>query len=155
MAGTYTPADIMSRVIRIQAAHRGRQQILQAMALAIRAAASSQTGSSDERDILAFLEACLAELSRSADETATAWEKRSYWLKADRFRQDWLWTETIGRCLRQALTAADFERARTCGMELATHLHHVRAPASRLQSRPWAGAWEKRNGYSKATEAAC
>ncbi|OGT27279.1 MAG: hypothetical protein A2Z17_00985, partial [Gammaproteobacteria bacterium RBG_16_66_13] len=134
----------MSRVIRIQAAHRGRQQVLQAMALALRAAASSQAGSADERDILAFLEACLAEVSRSADETATAWEKRSYWLKADRFRQDWLWTDTIGKCLRQALTAADFERARGCGMELAMHLRQVRAPTSRAQSRPWAGAWEKR-----------
>ncbi len=90
----------------------------------------------------------------AADETATAWEKRSYWLKADRFRQDWLWTDRIGGCLREALAVSNLERARGCGMELATHLQRVRVPASRLQSRPWVGAWEKRNGYSKGPEAA-
>ncbi|HET7010690.1 MAG TPA: hypothetical protein VFI11_07945 [Anaerolineales bacterium] len=139
----------MSRVIRIQAAHRTRQHILQAMALAVRAAASPETDPQVERDILAFLDACLAELSKSVDETASAWEKRGYWLKADRFRQEWSWVERSSASLNQALGRRDLERSRACGMELATHLQHVRLPASRLQARPWAGAWKKRNGSTR------
>jgi len=138
----------MSRVIRVETAYRSRQRILQGMALALRFAASREASAGDQPDLLAFLDLSLAELRRSVDETAAAWEKRGYWLKADRFRQDWRWAERIGDSLHSAIESGDLDRARASGMELATPVHDVRLPASLARARPWVGAWDRRNGSS-------
>ena len=143
----------MSRVIRVEAASRSRQRVLQGMALALRYAASSGATPADQPDLLAFLDLSLAELRRSVDETAAAWEKRGYWLKADQFRQDWRWADRIGDSLHSALDLGDLDRARVSGMELATPVHDVRLPASLVRSRPWVGAWERRNGSSQKPRA--
>lgn len=143
----------MSRVIRVETAHRSRQRILQGMAVTLRRAVSGVLDPSEQRDLLAFLDVSLAELRRSVDETAAAWEKRGYWLKADRFRQEWGWTERIGSSLSSALGACDLDRAMTSGTELATHIQHVRLPPALSRSRPWDGAWDKRNGSTKAPKA--
>jgi hypothetical protein len=143
----------MSRVLRIETAHRSRQRILQGLAVALRRSASGVPDPVEQRDLLAFLDMSLEELRRSVDETAAAWEKRGYWLKADRFRQDWNWTERIGMTLSSALASGDFDRATGSGIELATHLLHVRLPAALSRSRPWVGGWEKRNGSTKAPKA--
>ena len=143
----------MSRVLRIETAHRSRQRILQGIAVALRRAASGVPEPAEQRDLLAFLDLSLGELRRSVDETAAAWEKRGYWLKADRFRHDWNWTESIGISLSSALGAGDFDRAMGSGIELATHLQNVRLPTALSRSRPWDGGGEKRNGSTKAPKA--
>jgi hypothetical protein len=143
----------MSRVVRIETAHRSRQRILQGIALALRRAASGASEPAEQRDLLAFLDLSLGELRRSVEETAAAWERRGYWLKADRFRHDWKWTERIGMSMSSALGAGDFDRAMGSGIELATHLQNVRLPAALSRSRPWDGGWEKRNGSTKASKA--
>lgn len=139
----------MSRVIRVETAHRARQRVLQGMSLALRRAASPSLDLSEQRDLLAFLDLSLVELGRSIDETSAAWEKRGYWLKADRFRQDWEWTERLGRNLSSALASDNLEAATGTGIELATHLRHVRIPAALSAARPWQGAWDKHNGAAK------
>jgi hypothetical protein len=136
----------LSRVIRIESASRTRERILQGIGAALRYGASAEATADNQRDILAFLSLSLDELCRSVDETAQAWEKRGYWLKADRFRLDWRWAERVGGSMRAALELPDLDQARQCGIELASHLRNVRVPASWAQLRPWAGAWVKRNG---------
>ncbi|HSB90202.1 MAG TPA: hypothetical protein VLD63_09280 [Anaerolineales bacterium] len=143
----------MSRVIRVESASRSRERLLQGIAAALRFAASRSSAPPDEADLLAFLDACVSGLRQSVDDTATAWEKRGYWLKADRFRQEWAWAERIGIPLQAALASGDLDRARALGMELATPIREVRLPASWTKARPWAGAWERRNGSSKKPQA--
>lgn len=121
---------------------------MRAMASAVRAASARLDGR-EERDLLTFLELCLGELVQSVEATATAWEKRGYWLKADRFRHDWAWADRLGRSLRDALDRSDQEGGRAVGMELATHLGNARPLASLIAARPWMGAWDKRNGTSQ------
>jgi hypothetical protein len=135
----------MSRVIRTQAAHRDRSKVLRLMATALRAA-SGPLRPAEEWDLPAFLERCLEELAESVDSSAAAWEKRGYWVKADRFRQEWAWTTSLGSTLSDALDNPDLEKARAVGLEIATRLKGVRPLSSLSASRPWLGSRERRNG---------
>jgi hypothetical protein len=45
----------------------------------------------DTKDMLAQLVYCLREIEEGIDESAKAWEKRDYWMKAEEFRNNWMW----------------------------------------------------------------
>jgi len=102
------------------------------------------------RDVLAFLALSLGELQASIEETATAWERRSYWVKADRFRAEWSWTADMLRRLESNLCGGDLDEAQACATELAGILAGHRLKARRSTGEPWKGAWnawlEKRQG---------
>jgi hypothetical protein len=103
--------ELLSRIIRPESAARARERILQATALAIRHAARQSPSSADRHDILAFIVLALDEISESVDASAAAWEKRGYWLKADRFRRDWIWVEQVKRKIETALRDEDYAAA--------------------------------------------
>jgi hypothetical protein len=133
----------MGRVIRTDRGSTHRSRILGAMAVALRAAARNpDMGQGEVRDILAFLALGLTELRNSAEETARAWEKREYWLKADRFRSEWVWVETLDTRLVDALDRRDWRAAQACGMDLASRLAERRVQARDTRSEPWRGAWD-------------
>ena len=73
----------MGRIVRTESGATRRRRILNGMAQALRAVAQRAEVSDDEtREVLAFLALSLAELDESIEETAGAWERREYWLKA-------------------------------------------------------------------------
>lgn len=134
----------MGRVIRTESPSRQRTQLMQASALALRTLAGlAPSELTTARDLLAFLALALAELHESVEATAAAWEKRDYWLKADRFRGEWRWAPLIGARLDQALRADDLAAAQSAAADLASALSGVALPARMAASRPWQGAWER------------
>ena len=132
----------MARIIRTESGATRRNRILNGMELALRAVAGRpDVGESEAREVLAFLALSLAELNESVEETARAWERREYWLKADRFRAEWGWAVSLQGSLDGALGSQDWTRARACGMELASVLADRRLRPRASTSRPWTGAW--------------
>ncbi len=112
------------------------------MAQALRAAAEPRVSSgAEERDILAFLALGLAQLQASVVETTSAWERRSYWVKADRFRQQWEWVPRNLTRLEASLDRSDLIQAGACGLEIAAALAHLKVKPGRAKTRPWVGAW--------------
>jgi hypothetical protein len=114
------------------------------MAQALRAVGQDNSPSQGEiRDVLAFLALSLGELNASVEETASAWERRAYWLKADRFRSEWSWVPRIHARLEAALRVEDLGEAQACGMELANLLADRRLRTLKAGgARPWGGAWD-------------
>jgi hypothetical protein len=96
------------------------------------------------KDLLAFILLALESVVSSAQATAEAWEKRGYWLKADRFRAEWAWAEDGHGALAAALQTHDWEAARaTVSRILAkTQLHDAVARRDRSRN-PWEGAWDR------------
>lgn len=96
----------------------------------------------ESRDLFAFLALSLEELEKSVEATASAWERRSYWLKADQFRREWGWVSRSRGPLEAALTHGEWDSAAACGMELATFLTGRSLRVTRSATRPWDGAWK-------------
>ncbi len=63
------------------------------------------------RDMLAALVFTLREITATVEQAALAWEKRDYWLKADRFRFEWQWAEEKAASLKESLVEGRFEEA--------------------------------------------
>jgi hypothetical protein len=97
---------------------------------------------SEQRDVVAFIVLALREAWSSAEATATAWERRKYWLKADRFRRDWTWIPPVEQQLTQALVEDDLTGAASLAAGLIDHLAGVRPSARPPRQKPWTGAWD-------------
>ncbi len=131
----------MSRVIKPESGARRRTRLMKQMAMALRHAAAGEAGEATQRDIFAFLSLSLKEVCSSVDETVAAWEKRDYWVKADRFRMEWLWAEEAERGLSASLERGDLGACTQTAAGLASHVNGVKLPKRTPANRPWAGAW--------------
>jgi len=133
----------VSRVIRTESGSRTRDRLLQAVALALREMAGGKARGQDHRDPMAFATLALQEVSRSVEETASAWEKRGYWLKADRFRAEWRWVDPAVEAMSGALVTLDWASVAGAVGKVAGQVVQVKLPARMSRSRPWEGAWER------------
>ena len=55
---------------------------------------SQKSGFDDEaKDMASMIVLLLHEIEKGVQQTATAWEKRDYWIKAERFLREWDWVK--------------------------------------------------------------
>ncbi len=97
----------------------------------------------ERQDLTAFIALALAAVNDTVDRTVEPWEKRGYWLKADRFRRDWSWAKASAGELHQALMGDDWPRAARIVDQLESRLDKVELPKRHGLGRPWAGAWSQ------------
>ncbi len=97
----------------------------------------------ESRDLAAFIVLALEKIAESVETTASAWEKRDYWLKADRFRQDWAWCEARSQALAAALKSDDWAGVAQELALIGQALRGVEVSANNRLGKPWVGAWEK------------
>ena len=141
----------MSRVINPESGARRRTRLIKQMAQALRHAAQGDAAEATQRDVFAFLSLSLRDICGSVDDTVAAWEKRDYWVKADRFRLEWLWAEQAERELGAALEKGDLQTCALVAARLAGHVNDVKLPKRPPAEPPWSGAW--RAWVSHAAEA--
>src|SRR3989304_9483758 len=97
----------MGRVISTENLVTERNRVLKAMAIATRELAKQPGFNATARDFAACLVLALKKVAESIERSVLPWEKRGYWLKADRFRMDWAWVEPLARELKAALMSED------------------------------------------------
>ncbi len=133
----------MSRVINTQSAGKERTQLTRSIVLALREL-MRQTETNDlTRDLAAYIALALEEIFKTIDVSVSAWEKRGYWVKADRFRMEWIWSENLGRTMRQAVVNSDWPAVAMTSAQIAEKLHGVEVPKRHKLGTPWVGAWKK------------
>jgi len=98
----------LSRVINPNDAAKERTQLTRGIVLALRELMRQAQPDEHTRDLAAFISLALAAIFKTIDSSVTAWEKRGYWLKADRFRMEWTWCDTQANALQKALLADDW-----------------------------------------------
>jgi hypothetical protein len=93
----------LSRVITTNSVGKQRRQLRRTIAEALRRLASKQTFDQESQDLTALIVFSLRRLSEGVEQTITAWEKRDYFLKADRFQRQWEWVDDTAYALESAL----------------------------------------------------
>ena len=76
----------MSRVINPESAGKDRTRLTKAIVLALRELAKQKDVTAETKDLAAFISLALKTISEGIDASVLAWEKRDYWVKADKFR---------------------------------------------------------------------
>ena len=99
--------EIMSRVINPDSAGKERNRLTKAIVLAVRELAHQTDLGPESRDLAAFIALALQAISDGIDASVAAWEKRGYWVKADKFRMEWMWAGDYAGRLQAALLSED------------------------------------------------
>lgn len=114
--------------------------------MSVRELSQQTTIGEDARDLAAFIVLALQKLSRGVDSSASAWEKRGYWVKADRFRMEWAWTEPLADTLRRTIQEDDWSSIPGLLLKVAEHFKNVRIAVNPRVGKPWVGAFDRMLG---------
>ena len=133
----------MSRIIRTDSLGKQRAQLARSIAFALRTLAEQREMSDDARDLSAFIALALRSIHDGIDPSVEAWEKRGYWVKADRFRMEWAWSGPMAVQLAQAVRGSDSARVAELCMQIAQRLHAVKVASAPRLGKPWAGAFQR------------
>ena len=136
----------MSRVISLESAGKERTQLTRAIVVAMRQLSQQNSLDDTTRDLAAFIALALQEIAATIDPSVAAWEKRGYWVKADRFRMDWIWTERLGTDLRQAVLSEDWAGVARMMGQVGEKLGGLKVPERHRMGTPWRGAYQLLSG---------
>ena len=133
----------MSRVISTASPGKDRILLEKGIVSAIRELAKIQNMDDNTRDLLAYIALSLLSIGETIDASVAAWEKRGYWVKADRYRMEWTWANRFGSEMKQAIQAENWgEVARITGL-VTQKLTTVKISQRNRMGSPWVGAYIK------------
>jgi len=133
----------MSRVINPNAAGKERTRLTKAIVITIRELTKQSEPNDATRDMAAFIALALQTIADGIDVSVAAWEKRDYWVKADRFRMEWAWAGQIGEKMKIAVLEDDWASVAMLSAQIAQKLHKVKVSERHRMGTPWVGAWEE------------
>ena len=139
----------MSRVIKPESAGKDRLQLTRSIVRAIQELMKQTEVSDKTRDLAAFIAIALEAIASTIDSSVGAWEKRGYWLKADRFRLEWEWAGRLGAKMMEATKKEDWGGVATTAAQIAEKLKSVELPKRPAKTEPWEGAWAKLNSSNR------
>ena len=97
----------MSRVIKTSTPGKERTRLSKAIIITIRDFMRQEEPNQNTNDMVAFVILALDQIAIGIDQSVEAWEKRGYWIKADKYRLEWRWSGEVAGQLRKALKKSD------------------------------------------------
>jgi hypothetical protein len=133
----------LGRIIHLDSAGKERNQLTRAIVLALGKRSEAGLSHEKQRDLAAFICLSLLAISETIEPSVAAWEKRGYWVKADRFRMEWLWTRDLAQRLRQALVAEEWNSIEQILIQVGKKFSGVKVSPRNRIGQPWIGAWQE------------
>jgi len=87
-------------VINTDSTGKQRNQTMRTVAEILRRLSQKQVVDEEVRNMTAMLVYCLREIEAGIEQSATAWEKRDYWVKSEELRQRYMWVGDMADQLR-------------------------------------------------------
>ena len=135
----------MTRIINLDGVGKQRKKLTREVVLAVRELMRQGEVTDETRDLAAFIAMNLQAIYETIDRTVAAWEKRDYWVKADRFRLEWAWSGKLAEDMREAIRKEDWQTVALTSAEAGQKLHKVQVPKRHRMGEPWHGAWAEFN----------
>ncbi|PWB50830.1 MAG: hypothetical protein C3F13_15065 [Anaerolineales bacterium] len=133
----------MSRLINTGSAGKDRQLLEKGITLAIRKLAEQNDLDSTTLDLLAYISLSLVAISETIETSVAAWEKRGYWVKADRYRMEWTWADHWGKSMKQAIVDEDWATVAKITAQVTEKLSTVKVAQQNRLGTPWIGSYKK------------
>jgi len=133
----------LGRVINPETAGKERNILQRAALLSLRELMKQTATDATTRDLAAFVALTLIAIGETIEPSVAAWEKRGYWVKADRFRMDWSWAGRFGLQMKAALLEDNWAQVAQVAGQAALKLANVKLPLRNRLGTPWVGSWDK------------
>ena len=131
----------MSRVINPDSVGKERTRLVKSIVLCIRELAKQVQVTPETKDMASFIALALQSISDGVDVSVAAWEKRDYWVKADKFRMEWLWTGQFAEKMKNAVLADDWATIASLMPQIASKLNKVEVSDNHRLGKPWENAY--------------
>lgn len=133
-------------MINPEGAGKERNLLVRSVVLALRELMQQTEPNQATMDLAAYIAMALSQIDQTVEVSVSAWEKRGYWLKADRFRLDWAWANRLGETMRAAVLDEDWGAVALTAGQVAQRLKDVAVPKRGGVGTPWIGARKRLNG---------
>jgi hypothetical protein len=133
----------LSRVINPESAGKDRTRLSKAIVLAVRELAKQSEVNNEAKDLAAFISLALQTISEGIDASVAAWEKRDYWVKADKFRMEWMWSGQYADKIKVAIFTDDWGTIAMTIPQIANKLSKIEVSDNHRLGKPWVGAYKQ------------
>jgi hypothetical protein len=133
----------VGKVINPNTPGKERDRLVKSIALALRELSATHELNQKVKDLTAYIALALMSVSDTTKITISAWEKRGYWVKADKFHLEWIWTEELGKRLIAEINNEDWDNIAATNAQIAQRINHIKPPRPDRIGTPWNGAWNK------------
>ena len=133
----------MSRIIATEGPGKIRSQHRRTIAEALRRLSMKQQLDDEVRDLASLIVLCLHRIADTIEQTTEAWEKRDYYLKADRFREEWRWVEPMADQLSAVIYEERWSQLPDVLVQLMPHFADVTIKKMTRKPSLWKGAYRK------------
>jgi len=133
----------LSRVINPNVPGKDRTRLKKGIALALRELSRTTETNARTLDLVSFIVLALEGIENTIEVTTTAWEKRDYWIKADRFRREWEWAGRLGKELRPLVLSKNWDAIAAFSPKIFHYVGDVKISERHRMGQPWLGAWKE------------
>lgn len=133
----------MSRVIDTDSTGKQRNQLMRTAAEILRRLSQKSDMDADVKDMLATLVYCFREIEEGIDQSAQAWEKRDYWVKAEELRQRWSWPGDTADQIRTMIYQEDWNRLPPIMVKLLPRFADIKITKLTRDESLWQGAYDR------------
>jgi hypothetical protein len=130
----------LTRIIATSTPGKERTQLSKAIVITIREFMRQKEPGKTTRDMVAFIILALNEISKGIDQSVAAWEKRGYWVKADKYRMEWQWTGFIAKKLDKSFQKSDWGSIASTLIEVMGKFDDIKVSDRHRMGKPWVGA---------------
>lgn len=131
----------MSRVINPDSVGKERTRLTKAIVLCIRELAKQTSVTAEAKDLAAYIALALQAISAGIDVSVVAWEKRDYWVKADKFRMEWMWAGQLAEKMKAAVLGDDWATIAMLMPQIASRFNKIVVSDNHRLGKPWSGAY--------------
>jgi hypothetical protein len=130
------------RIIQSSTPGKERGKLSKAIVITIREFMRQEAPDHSTKDMVAFVILALQEISRGIELSVAAWEKRGYWVKADKYRLEWQWTGEMSNKLQVAFSKEDWATIAGYFLESMEKFSNIKVSDKHRMGKPWENAFK-------------
>lgn len=132
----------MTQIIKTSTPGKERTKLSKSIVVTIRELMRQNKPDQNTKDMTAFVVLALNQIASGIDQSVSAWEKRGYWVKADKYRLEWQWTGEVSKKLETALNEENWQTIATLMLEIANHFQSIKVSDQHRMGKPWINAYK-------------
>lgn len=133
----------MGRVINTDSTGKRRNQIMRSAAEILRRLSQKNDVDDSVKDMVSMLVYLFRELDEGIEQSAAAWEKRDYWLKADEFRQRWGWAGAMADEIDALVRADEWQNLPQIMIKLLPYFNDIKITKLTRKESLWEGSYTR------------
>jgi len=139
----------VSRIINTESAGKQRNKLIKAIVISIRELMKQGAIDDTTKDLAAFISRGLLAIHATIEQSVGPWEKRGYWVKADKFRLEWAWTKDVGEDMVKAVLDEDWASVAAFAAVVGEKFSNIEVSERHRMGKPWVGAYQLLMGENR------